>query len=249
MRKIAVIPARYNASRFPGKLLQCIDKKTVIESTYTNVKKANLFDEVIVATDDKKIYNTMKKIGARVEMTRTDHNSGSDRIAEVVQNIETDIVVNVQGDEPFLNHESLRTLLRIVEDDKLKEVAVASLMEKITEEKEINDPNNVKVVVDNKGNALYFSRAAIPYSRDSEAEVSYYKHIGIYAFRKEALLQFTKLPQGQLEQIEKLEQLRYLENNFKIRLAVTPHATIGIDTREDLEKARRYIANNNIHTH
>ena len=170
------------------------------------------------------------------------HNSGSDRLAEASKNLEVDIIVNVQGDEPFTDKENLQKVIDIFANDSQKNIAVASLMERITHPDDIANPNNVKVVVNKFNEALYFSRSVIPFPRDTNTKVPYYKHIGIYAYRKDALQQFTQLPPSLLEETEKLEQLRYLENGFKIRLAVTDIPTIGIDTPEDLEKARQRLS-------
>lgn len=238
MKVVAIIPARYQASRFPGKLLKMLGSKSVISSTYLAVKKTELFDEVIVAADDARILEEIQSINGKVLLTSSNHQSGSDRIAEVIDEMDVDIVVNVQGDEPFTQKEPLESLIEIFKKDVDKDVAVATLKEKLTDKSEIKDPNNVKVITDNNQNALYFSRSVIPFPRDEEQEVDYFKHVGIYAYRKEALLSFTKLPQGTLEKIEKLEQLRYLENGYKIKVAETKYKTIGIDTPEDLEKAK-----------
>lgn len=241
MKIVAVIPARYQASRFPGKLLQKLGDKTVITSTYLSVVKTNLFDEVIVAADDQRIIQEIEKNNGKTILTSSNHESGSDRIAEVVQNMDVDIVVNVQGDEPFTQKKPLQDLIEIFKKDEKKEISVATLIETLTKKEEIKNPNNVKVVLDKEHNALYFSRSVVPFPREQNSDVTYYKHIGIYAYRKNALMDFTQLPQGNLEKIEKLEQLRYLENGYKIRVAETPYTTIGIDTPQDLEKARAYL--------
>ena len=206
---IAVIPARYEASRFPGKLMQLLGEKTVITTTYQNVVETGLFDEVFVATDSEIIFNEIKNVGGKALMTGQ-HETGSDRIAEAVQNIDCDIVVNVQGDEPFLKTEPLKQLISVFEADDQKEISLASLKIHLTEKQEIESPNNVKVITDKDGFALYFSRSVIPYPRE-EKGVKYFKHIGVYAFRREALLNFAKLPMKPLEIAEKIECLRYLE--------------------------------------
>lgn len=241
MKITAVIPARFAASRFPGKLLKPLGNRSVLAATYMAALEADLFDEVIIAADDKKIAEAMKPFGAKVIMTSPDHQSGSDRIAEVVQNIDIDVVVNVQGDEPFILKETLQQLVDIFKNDIENQVHVATLKEKITSAEIIQDPNNVKVVTDNQDFALYFSRSPIPFDREKSADTIYYKHIGIYAYRKEALMEFTRLKPGILEQTEKLEQLRYLENGFRIKVAETQQKTIGIDTEQDLINANLYL--------
>ncbi|MGI9525755.1 MAG: 3-deoxy-manno-octulosonate cytidylyltransferase [Weeksellaceae bacterium] len=238
---IAVIPARYNATRFPGKLLKDLNGESVIYRTYQSVVNTGIFKEVIAATDDDRILENITSKGGKAVKTSPHHQSGSDRIAEVVQHLDVDVVVNIQGDEPFILQKDLESLVQIFQQDVNKSVHVATLVESIQKEEDIKNPNNVKVVLDESQHALYFSRSVIPYQRDSEGKVEYLKHIGIYAFRKEALLEFTQLPQGNLEKIEKLEQLRYLENGYKIKVAYAEGKTIGIDTEEDLEFARRYM--------
>lgn len=237
MKVIAMIPARYGATRFPAKLMQDLCGKPVIVHTYQRVKDTQLFDEVYVVTDDDRIEKAISEVGGRVVRSKKEHNSGSDRLAEASQDLPVDIIVNVQGDEPFTNKENLEKVIDIFVKDIDKTVDVASLMEVITEPEEIANPNNVKVVVNRQNEALYFSRSVIPYQR-ADVGVPYYKHIGIYAYRKAALQRFTELPPSLLEETEKLEQLRYLENGYKIRLALTNIPTIGIDTPDDLEKAR-----------
>ncbi|MCK0205188.1 3-deoxy-manno-octulosonate cytidylyltransferase [Ornithobacterium rhinotracheale] len=244
MKVVAVIPARYNSQRFPGKLMQKLNGKELILYTYEAVKNTELFDDVIVATDDARILACLEKNNAKVQLTAENHVSGSDRIAEVAQNLDADIIVNVQGDEPFITAEDLKTLIQIFENDTQKEVAVGSLMEIITESDMIENPNNVKVVVDRYYNALYFSRSVIPYAREMQENTTYYKHLGIYAFRRDALLSFATLDRGSLEPTEKLEQLRYLENGFKIRLGIAKNPSIGIDTPEDLAMAEAFIQQN-----
>jgi len=240
MKVIAVIPARYNSTRFPGKLMEVLGRKTVITTTYQNVVETNLFDEVFVATDSQIIFDEISKNGGKAVMTG-EHETGSDRIAEAVQSIDCDIVINVQGDEPFLKKEPLKQLIDTFSDDDKKEISLASLKIQLKESEEIQNPNNVKVITDNNGFALYFSRSVIPFLREKEFDVKYYKHIGVYAFRKEALLEFSKLPMLPLETSEKLEQLRYLEYGKRIKMIETDFVGVGIDTPEDLEKAKRLI--------
>jgi len=241
MKLIAMIPARYGATRFPAKLMQDLCGKPVIVHTYERVADTRLFDEVYVVTDDDRIEEAIREVGGKVIRSKKEHNSGSDRLAEASRDLDVDIIVNVQGDEPFTDKENLQKVIDIFAKDLTKSIAVASLMEHITDPDDIANPNNVKVVVNKFGEALYFSRNIIPFPRDPNTKVSYYKHIGIYAYRKEALQQFTELPPSLLEETEKLEQLRYLENGFKIRLALTDIPTIGIDTPEDLERARKRL--------
>ena len=238
MKIIAVIPARYASTRFPAKLMQDLGGKTVISRTYEAAKSSNLFDDVFVVTDSDLIYNEIISHEGKAIRSIKEHESGSDRIAEAVENLEVDIVVNVQGDEPFINTKALEKLIQVFKNDSENKVDLASLMCEISEEEEINNPNNVKVVVDQNGFALYFSRSVIPYPRDKNVGVRYMQHIGIYAFRKQALLDFYKLPMKSLEASEKLEQLRYLEFGKRIKMVETTEKSIGIDTPKDLEKAR-----------
>ena len=237
-----MIPARYGATRFPAKLMQDLCGKPVIVHTYQRVSDTNLFDQVYVVTDDDRIEKAIHEVGGKVIRSQKEHNSGSDRLAEASKDLEVDIIVNVQGDEPFTDAENLKKVIDIFTNDSQRNIAVASLMECITNPEDIANPNNVKVVVNKFNEALYFSRSIIPFPRDPNIAVPYYKHIGIYAYRKDALQQFTQLPPSLLEETEKLEQLRYLENGFKIRLALTNIPTIGIDTPEDLEKARKRLS-------
>lgn len=237
---IAVIPARYNSTRFPGKMMEILGNRTIITTTYQNVLETGLFDEVFVATDSELIFDEISKNGGKAVMTG-EHETGSDRIAEAVQNIDCDIVVNVQGDEPFLKKEPLKQLIDVFYKDEKKEISLASLKIHLKESDEIRNPNNVKVITDNNGFALYFSRSVIPFQRELSYNVKYYKHIGVYAFRKEALLKFSSLEMTPLEISEKLEQLRYLENGMKIKMVETDFVGIGIDTPEDLEKAKKLI--------
>ena len=242
MKIIAVIPARYEASRFPGKLMQILGDKTVIATTYQNVVETKLFDEVFVATDSELIFNEITLIGGNAVMTGN-HETGSDRIAEAVANIDCDIVVNVQGDEPFLKTDPLKKLISVFNDDKEEKISLASLKIKLTEIEEIENPNNVKVITDNEGFALYFSRSVIPYPRETSVKAEYYKHIGVYAFRKNALLDFAKLKMQPLEIAEKIECIRYLEYGMKIKMIETDFVGVGIDVPEDLEKARLILKN------
>lgn len=237
MKKIAVIPARYAATRFPAKLMQLLGNKTVIRHTYDNTVATGLFDDVIVATDSALIYDEIVSNGGKAVMSKKVHESGSDRIAEAIESLDVDVIINVQGDEPFLEKEPLAKLLAAFTDP---EVHVASLMHQLQED-QVNNPNIVKVVTDHSNNAMLFSRSCIPYKRDQDSPSSYYRHIGVYGYRKKALLEFVTWKMGQLEQTEKLEQLRYLENGVKIRMVTTGFSPIGIDTPQDLENARKFL--------
>jgi 3-deoxy-manno-octulosonate cytidylyltransferase (CMP-KDO synthetase) len=234
-----MIPARYAASRFPGKLMQDLHGKTVITRTYEATIATGLFEEVYVVTDSEVIREEISRNGGNVIMSKKEHESGSDRIAEAVQDVEADIVINVQGDEPFTEKESLEKVINVFYDDPNKEIDLASLMVEIKDWDEINNPNTVKVIVDQRNFALYFSRSPIPYPRDKNAGAMYYKHKGIYAFRKQALLDFYELPMKTLEATEKIECIRYLEFGKKIKMVETTVEGVEIDTPEDLERAKK----------
>jgi 3-deoxy-manno-octulosonate cytidylyltransferase (CMP-KDO synthetase) len=241
MIRSAFIPARYAATRFPAKLMQILGDKPVIRHTYDNTVATGLFDEVVVVTDSEIIFNEIKNNGGKAIMSKKQHESGSDRIAEAVADMNVDIVVNVQGDEPFVKKEPLDKLLKVFEGEEGKNVQVASLMQVFKEEKYINDPNYVKVVVDNKMNSLLFSRSVVPYPRDKNVPVTYYEHIGVYAFRKQALLNFTNWSMTPLEAAEKIECLRYLENGIPLKMVVTEFMGVEIDTPEDLKRAAKLL--------
>ncbi len=241
MKIIAVIPARYASTRFPAKLMQDLGGKTVILRTYEAAIGTQLFDDVFVVTDSVLIFDEIVSNGGKAIMSIREHESGSDRIAEAVANLDVDVVVNVQGDEPFIAAEPLAQLIAVFRNDDEKKTDLASLMREIKNEHEIKNPNNVKVVVDQNGFALYFSRSVIPYPREVNVGVRYFQHIGIYAFRKQALMDFYRLPMKSLEASEKLEQLRYLEFGKRIRMVETGHVSIGIDTPADLEQARKLL--------
>ncbi|MET0391511.1 MAG: 3-deoxy-manno-octulosonate cytidylyltransferase [Chitinophagaceae bacterium] len=238
MKKIAMIPARYAATRFPAKLMQPLGDKTVILHTYDAVMQTGLFDEVIVVTDSDIIYTEITSHGGHALMSKKEHASGSDRIAEAVAGLDVDVVINVQGDEPFIRKEPLEKLVRLFEDDT---VQVGSLMRKIATPEELYSPSAVKVVVNKKSDALYFSRSVIPYIANTAMAIDHYLHIGVYGFRKNRLLQFTQWPMATLEQIEKLEQLRYLENGVAIRMALVDFKSVAIDTPEDLREAKKLL--------
>jgi len=241
MKIIAVIPARYASTRFHAKLMQDLGGKTVILRTYEAAKQSHLFDAIFVVTDSDLIYKEITSNGGKAIMSIKEHESGSDRIAEAVENMDVDIVVNVQGDEPFIDTAALEKLIEVYKNDTENKIDLASLMCEINDEADINNPNNVKVVVDQNGFALYFSRSVIPHPRDENVGVRYMQHIGIYAFRKQALMDFYKLPMKSLEASEKLEQLRYLEFGKRIKMVEVQEKSIGIDTIEDLEKARKML--------
>jgi len=240
MTKIgAFIPARYAATRFPAKLMQLLGDKTVIRHTYDNTVATGLFDEVYVVTDSEIIFNEIVNHGGKAIMSQRPHESGSDRIAEAIEKVDIDIVVNVQGDEPFVKKEPLQKVIEVFADSS---VQVASLMQVLTQPQLIEDPNYVKVAVDKNNNALFFSRSVIPYPRDKEVAAKYYEHIGVYAFKKQALLNFTNWPMSPLEAAEKIECLRYLENGVSIRMVVTEYMGVEIDTPEDLIRAAKLLA-------
>ena len=230
----AFIPARYAPTRFPAKLMQLLGEKTVIRHTYDNTVATGLFDEVYVVTDSDIIFNEIVQNGGKAIMSKRAHESGSDRIAEAIEGLDIDIVVNVQGDEPFVKREPLEQVLACFQDQK---VQVASLMQELTNQASIEDPNYVKVAVDKNWNALFFSRSVIPYPRATDIAITYYEHVGVYAFKKQALIDFTNWPMSPLEAAEKIECLRYLENGVSIKMAVTNYMGVEIDTPEDLIKA------------
>ncbi len=237
-RAVALIPARYAATRFKGKLMADLGGKSVIRRTYESTVATELFDEVIVVTDSDTIYNEITQHGGKAVMSKQEHESGSDRIAEAAKDMDADIIVNVQGDTPFVKKEPLQKLLIQFGDVT---VQVGSLMQELKEQQFIDDPNYVKVAVDKNNNALFFSRSVIPYPRNKNITITYYEHIGVYAFRKEALLNFTTWPVSPLEDAEKVECLRYLENGVSIRMVITDYMGVEIDTPEDLERAAKLV--------
>ncbi|RKN78010.1 3-deoxy-manno-octulosonate cytidylyltransferase [Ulvibacterium marinum] len=239
MKVIAMIPARYAASRFPAKLMKDLMGKPVILRTYEAAVKTQLFDAVYVVTDSTLIFDTISNAGGRAIMSFKEHDCGSDRIAEAVEDMDVDIIVNVQGDEPFIDRESLAGVLDVFQGDVKKEIDLASLMVRIRDKDEIHNPNTVKVIVDHYNFALYFSRSPIPYHRAEEVDPPYFKHKGIYAFRKRALMDFQKLPMLPLEATEKIEAIRYLEYGKKIKMVETTISGIEIDTPEDLKRAQK----------
>ena len=246
MKIVSIIPARFDSSRFPGKLMNLLGDKTVILRTYQNVVATDLFDDVIVATDNDLIFDEISKNGGKVMMTRKDHQCGSDRIAEAVADMEVDMVINVQGDEPFVDTISLKNLIHVFYEDDKKEIALASLMTPLYKSEEVHNPNVVKVIVDLNNFALYFSRSSIPYVRDNVKLSHYFKHIGVYAYRKQALMEFSKQEISPLESVEKIECIRYLEHGKKIKMVVTENLNFEIDTPSDLARAQEYLNKQNL---
>ena len=241
MTTIAMIPARYAATRFPAKLMQPLGNKTVIRHTYDNTVATGLFDEVMVVTDSDIIFDEIVNNGGKAKMSKRSHESGSDRIAEAIADMDFDIVINVQGDEPFVQRKPLESLLRVFKEDENNTVQVASLMQILHDPALVQDPNYVKVAVDQQMNALFFSRSVIPFPRNKAINIPYYEHIGIYAFRKKALLQFTEWPITPLESAEKIECLRYLEHGVPLKMVLTEYMGVEIDTPEDLLKAAQLL--------
>lgn len=243
MKFIGIIPARYASTRFPGKPLALLGGKPVIQHVYEKV--AAVLEAAYVATDDEHIYDVVKSFGGQVVMTRTDHKSGTDRIEEAIEKIggEWDVVVNVQGDEPFVAKSQLDTICHCFDDPTTQ---IATLGKPFESMEAVQNPNSPKIVVDNMGFAMYFSRSVIPYVRGKEksswlTHYPFLKHLGIYAYRKDVLRQVTQLPQSSLEIAESLEQLRWLQNGFKIKVGTTDVETVGIDTPQDLERAEEFL--------
>lgn len=240
---MAIIPARYASTRFPGKSLAVLGGKTVIQRVYEQV--SSVLDEVYVATDDQRIYDCVTGFGGRAVMTREDHKSGTDRIEEAVEKIHSsaDVIINVQGDEPFIQPSQIKTLMSLFDDPDTQIGTLGKLFESI---EAVENPNSPKIVTDNRGFALYFSRSVIPYIRGKErkewfGEYPFLKHLGIYAYRREVLKEVTLLPQSSLEKAESLEQLRWLQNGYRIRVGLTDVETVGIDTPEDLQRAEEFL--------
>ncbi len=248
-KALAIIPARYNSSRFPGKPLAKIGGKTMLQHVYDNVMASGLFYDVVIATDDGRIYTEAEKWFGKVTMTSPAHQSGTDRCAEVINTTslnDPEIVVNIQGDEPFISFAPLKQLLEVFGSNK--EAGIATLIQKIKHPSDVINPNIVKVVKDMNGKALYFSRAPIPHIRDAEKmlQPACYKHIGLYAFRADVLREITQLQPGMLEETESLEQLRWLENGYTIHTAETDYKMLSVDTPEDLHKAEEFYLSNGI---
>ena len=249
MHVVAIIPARYASTRLNGKPLLNIAGKPMIQWVYERAKKAKLTNDVIAATDDKRVFDAVRYFGGKAVMTSPEHRTGTDRIAEAADGLNVDIIVNVQGDEPLIEPEMIDEAIRPLTNDS--EIVVATLKTKIKDEKELNNPNVVKVVTDKNDFALYFSRLPVPYYRDEWKDLKHltvhgsrftvFKHIGLYVYRKDFLLKFAKMKPTPLEEAEKLEQLRVLENGYKIKVVETEHDSIGVDTEEDLEKVRKIV--------
>jgi 3-deoxy-manno-octulosonate cytidylyltransferase (CMP-KDO synthetase) len=241
----AIIPARYASTRFPGKPLAVLGGKTVIQRVYEQV--SSMLSEVYVATDDQRIFDCVASFGGKAVMTRTDHQSGTDRIEEAVEKTATqaDVIINVQGDEPFIQPSQIQTLMQLFDDPSTQ---IGTLGKPFESLEAVENPNSPKIVTDNRGFALYFSRSIIPYIRgkaqtDWFGEYPFLKHLGVYAYRREVLAEVTKLPQSSLEKAESLEQLRWLQNGYRIRVGLTDVETVGIDTPEDLKKAELFLKN------
>ena len=243
MKFIAIIPARYASTRFPGKPLAVLGGKTVIQRVYEQVSK--VLDEAYVATDDEHIFAAVEAFGGKAVMTRADHKSGTDRIQEAVEKIgsDADVIINVQGDEPFIQPSQIETLMHLFDNP---ETQIGTLGKPFDSMEGVENPNSPKIITDNRGFALYFSRSIIPYIRGKERnewfnEYPFLKHLGIYAYRREVLAEVTKLPQSSLEKAESLEQLRWLQNGYRIRVGLTDVETVGIDTPEDLQRAEAFL--------
>jgi 3-deoxy-manno-octulosonate cytidylyltransferase (CMP-KDO synthetase) len=237
-RKIlGVIPARFGSSRFPGKALAQISSKCMLQHVYERASQARYLTSTIIATDDDRIFQAARGFGAQVRMTRADHVSGTDRVAEVASDSDADIVVNIQGDEPLIDPDAIDCAILPLEHDP--EVVMATLAKRIEDEREIGDPNVVKVVMNRSGDAIYFSRCPIPFHREAEGRRQYFKHIGLYVYRRDFLLGYSSLPMGPLEAAERLEQLRALENGYPIRVVETEYESLGVDTPEDLDRVSR----------
>lgn len=243
MKFIGIIPSRYASTRFPGKPLAMLDGKYVVERVYETA--SNVLDEVYVATDDRRIFDAVNSFGGTAVMTRADHNSGTDRIEEAAEliNTDADVIVNIQGDEPFIGQSQITTVCECFAD---AETQIATVGKKFTDMNEVENPNIPKIIVDNNGYAMYFSRSVVPFVRGLERKewirkFPYLKHVGLYAFRRDVLRNVTMLPQSSLEKAEKLEQLRWLQNGFRVKVGMTDVETIGIDTPEDLRKAEAYL--------
>ena len=243
MKFIGIIPARYSSSRFPGKPLAILGGKPVIEHVYRQV--SSVMEDVFVATDDQRIYDAVEAFGGKAIMTRSDHKSGTDRICEALEKVggSFDVVINIQGDEPFIQKSQLETVMQCFDNPRTQ---IATLGKPFESMEAVENPNSPKIVLDNDGYALYFSRSVIPFVRGKEHEewlshFPYLKHIGLYAYRTEVLMEISKLPQSTLELAESLEQLRWLQNGYKIKVGLTDVETIGIDTPEDLQRAEEKL--------
>ena len=237
-RKIlGVIPARFSSTRFPGKVLAQIAGKTMLQHVYERAARSTYLTSILIATDDERVYSAAKNFGARVRMTRPDHLSGTDRVAEAASAVDAEIIVNIQGDEPLIDPAAIdAAILPMVHEPEL---VMGTLRKRIEDAREITDPNVVKVVTNHAGDAIYFSRCAIPFDREKSVNTPYFKHIGLYVYQRDFLLGYSGLPVGPLEAAERLEQLRALENGFRIRVVETEYESLGVDTPEDLERVSR----------
>ena len=242
MKKVIVIPARLDSSRLPKKVLLDLNGKTVLQRVYEQCLKVKNVDEVYVATDSLEIKEVCETFTNQVVITKSTHQSGTDRIGEAISSIDCDIVINVQGDEPFIDSNSLKKLIQIFRYDPQKEIALASLMTPLNDIEDIENPNVVKVIVDLNDFALYFSRSPIPFNRENVKTSNHFKHIGVYAFRKQALIEFSKQEITPLESVEKIECIRYLEHGKKIKMVVTQNLNFEIDTPRDLERAEAHLS-------
>ena len=241
MRVIAIIPARLNSKRFPGKLVKKLNGVPLILMTYQNLMSMNIFDEVIVATDSLKISNIIKKNGGKVFISKKKHSCGSDRVSEASSNFKSDIVINVQGDEPFVCSSSIRKIINFFKNNLNNNIPVVSLIYETKDPKLIEDKNCVKVVLDKNNFAMYLSRSKIPFSRTPDRVLNFYIHVGVYGFLNKSITQFSKLKQTKLEKIEMIECMRFIENGQKIRMINIKKPTIGIDTSHDLKRAKKYL--------
>ncbi|MFH1644880.1 MAG: 3-deoxy-manno-octulosonate cytidylyltransferase [Candidatus Omnitrophota bacterium] len=244
MNSVGIIPARYESSRFPGKVLANINGKPMIQHVWEEARKARLLDELIVACDDDRVINVVKDFGGKAIFTSKSHASGTDRLKEIINPLDVNIVVNIQADEPLLHHSMINNLVSALQDNN--DIVMASLMKRIEDFSQLQNSNTVKVVVDKNNFALYFSRYSIPFMRDkvvvdSEKKRPFFKHLGLYSYTKDFLFTFANFPQSPLEKCEKLEQLRAIENGYRIKMIETEYDTIGVDTPEDLELARKQL--------
>jgi len=238
MKVVGVIPARWSSKRFEGKVLADIEGKPMIQHVWERSKKSKALNDVIIACDDERVLKKAQEFQANAVLTSANHPSGTDRVIEAVKDLDVDVVINIQGDEPLIQVELFDQLVNLFEDDA--QCVMATVIKETHLESEINNPNVVKVTVDTEGNALYFSRSTIPFNRDQD-DATYFKHLGIYAYRKEFLMKYADLPASQLEKTEKLEQLRVLEAGYKIKTLKTEYESVGVDTPEDLEKVKQLM--------
>ena len=241
MRMVAIIPARLNSKRFPRKLLEKINGIPLILMTYQNLFSMNIFDKIIVATDSLEISNLIKKNGGEVFISKKEHFSGSDRVSEASGNYKSDIVINVQGDEPFVKSIDIKKIINFFRDKQNKNIPVVSLIYQTNNPQKINDENFVKVVTDKNDFAMYFSRSKIPFLRNIDKNFSFYIHVGVYGFLSKSITQFSNLKPSKLEKIEMLECIRFIENVHKMKMILIDNPTIGIDTPDDLIKAKKYL--------